>query len=117
MIFTSSDAVIVRHLLEFPRCLIYDFHNLYLLSPAQIADSLDRLHQARISGNDHQYAYLLEDYEMRLAVCRRSLFQRSKGWRECPRGMRSEKMQVTAPYIPNRKLVDKRILRLSTPQL
>lgn len=110
MEFTSSDLIFTRELLRKGSIDIMALHKEYLLSPAQIVDSLARLESIGIverNKRDDGVVRIAKNGPRQLISYRRKLVDRAKDWKNVPISMMGPTVAVNAPYTPAYKKLGK----------
>lgn len=78
MIVDSEDIIIIKGLMETGTLDLYSIHQRFLLSPAQIVRSLQRLHSIGILEYDAEKAKITEFGESWIIANRKELFLKQK---------------------------------------
>lgn len=110
MEFSSEEKIIVVDLLQYGRCSIYEFHEKYLLSPAQVYSSIVKLKNLNIIKVDEQYLSLEDNAKQTIYLFRHQIFRRQKPWREIPEDFLDKTDREMTAYLPSFKQVDRRLL-------
>jgi len=108
MYFFSEDIIILRELFSKGSSTIYYFHEKYLLSPGQLARSLNKLIEMNIAQlNDDELK--ITDFGIKWTISnRKKIFLEEKElfWKEIPDYMKRDQLVINQMYKPKRKLLD-----------
>lgn len=111
MNFTSADRIIVSELVKSQAVDLYEIHKKYLLSPAQLVDTIARLKAIGVIDDSELELSSIKLTSQGLSVLmsyRAEIFHRLNEWKEVPSSMTRATLAVNSPYIPNyRKLGSK----------
>ena len=105
----SADIVILRELYRNESLDIYVFHKLYSLSPAALAQTINRFLKLGVIEIQDDLIRLTDFGLKWILSNRKSLFlkDRVQEWKDVPDYMLKTKIPVDSLYVPRKSLVDK----------
>jgi hypothetical protein len=113
MKFYSEDIEFIRELYDRKQVHLYFFHERYLLSPVQLARTINRFIEEGIVELNNEIVSLTPKGEEWIICKRKSLFlnEKDKYWKEIPIKMKQEAIGVKDLYKPNRNKLDKELFK------
>ncbi len=109
----SEDIELIKELYIEKQVHLYSFHEKYLLSPAQLARTINKFVDEGIIELNNEMISLTTKGE-KWIVCNRKalfLFEKDKYWKEIPGDMRQRAMGIKELYLPNRNKIDKELFK------
>lgn len=112
MYFYSEDIIILREIFNLRRLNIFYFHEKYLLSPGQLARSLNNFIENKII-QIKENEIIITDFGIKWIISnRKKLFLQEKDlfWKEIPEYMTKKQLMINKLYKPKHELIDKNFL-------
>lgn len=109
----SEDIEFIKELLDRKKVDLYFFHEKYLLSPAQLARTINKFIEEGVVELSNEEIRLTPNGEKWIICNRKSLFlhERKKYWKEIPSEMKQESFELNDFYKPNRKKLDTELFK------
>ena len=104
----SEDLEFIKELLNKKEVNLYFFHEKYLLSPAQLARTINKFLEGSLIELHDEKIRLTSKGEEWIICNRKSLFihERKKYWKEIPSEMKQTPINKDELYKPNRNKLD-----------
>lgn len=113
MKFYSEDIEFIKELYDSKKVHLYFFHEKYLLSPAQLARTINKFIEEEIVELNNEVVSLTPKGEEWIICNRKTLFlnEKDKYWKEIPSEMRQKTIGIKDLYKPNRNKIDKELFK------
>lgn len=113
MEYYSEDIKFIKELFERKKVNLYFFHEKYLLSPAQLARTIQKFVEEDVVELVNEEVKLTAKGEKWIICNRKSLFlhERKKYWKEIPTEMKQESIEINEFYKPNRNKIDTELFK------
>lgn len=113
MKFFSEDIEFLKELYEKKKVNIYLFHEKYMLSPAQLARTINKFTDKRIIIFKDNVVTLTKKGEIWIISNRKFLFLKEKNryWKDIPKEMKQERIGIKDLYRPNKRKIDKELFK------
>jgi|SRR5690606_5806859 len=109
----SEDIEFIKELLDKKKVNLYFFHEKYLLSPAQLARTINKFLEGNLVELNNEEIRLTLEGEKWVVCNRKSLFlnERKKYWKEIPSEMKQASIDINDFYKPNRNKLDTELFK------
>ena len=109
--YFSEDIEFLKELLSKDKVELYFFHNKYMLSPAQMARTINKFEELGLIDITNDEVSLNELGRRWIIENRKFLFlnENVKYWKEIPEEMKQKKIAINKPFKPNRRNIDKEL--------
>ena len=105
----TVDIEVLRELYRNDKVDLYRFHQLYSISPGQLAKTIDHFVELKVLDVVDDFVQLTDFGRKWVVANRKSIFLRDRlqEWKDIPENMRKDRILVNSPYKPKKSLVDR----------